>query len=773
MSDVNSVKSYSDEGSSDGSDSERPVAELSMTDLKSGSVGCSSVSSTTFKEEQLLLALGSFDKYDETSDRLDDDIDVPFSAEEELLMLEIETEQKVDDELEQDVTTRAALLTSPLLMAASSEVVKSGGTSVATTSSFFSKEASVPEPSKVSFNVEEPIDDYDYGSDLDGEITEEDLQFGQRADNDIAPDQVATEYEDPFLDEERKARRARSDKNRRIFFIVGYGVASVLVIALIVALAIRPGKNNRSAVDMQAPSGFPTLSPQPTMTPRPTGTPTIRPTQTPTRPLRTRSPSREPTPATIRPFTLTPTSPQEQPAGPAPQPTPSTLQPSPLPTITPSDPVRTNAPSVESSFSDEEVQRRADITSMVITVSGMLALLDPQSPQFQAMQWILNDDPLQLLASDKPQILQRYVLATLYFSTNGDTRWDSCGPPSGTTPCGNVVQRFLSGAPGCMWLGVNCDVNQEIEGINIRKYIQIFLITALIQSNKLLRPGGNGLDGELPPELTEMSRLSSLSFSGNSLTGTIPTHLGRLERLRFLVLNDNHYTGTIPTHLGQLSSIYYLHLGKNGFTGSIPPEIFVPTMQHFDVGGNQLVGTIPAEMHTVSEDLLNIDISDNRLVGTIPAGLGGFPSLNSFTAANNTLTGTLPGEIISDTLTTLDVGINQLRGTLPPDIYMFGSSLSFVNLGINGFGGTISPRFGELLRLETLVFFFNDFTGTIPNELGQLPNLGVLHFAGTSLQGTMPTDICNLREDGLKTLTSNCGGTSPEVECSCCTFCFE
>jgi hypothetical protein len=125
------------------------------------------------------------------------------------------------------------------------------------------------------------------------------------------------------------------------------------------------------------------------------------------------------------------------------------------------------------SLSDEEAQRRAAITEFVILVSGVLVLLDPSSPQFKAYQWILNDDPLQLLASDVPQLPQRYYLATLYYATNGAS-WDECGPPTGATPCANVLQRFLSGSPECMWLGVTCGTSQEIGSINIRKFLGVY-----------------------------------------------------------------------------------------------------------------------------------------------------------------------------------------------------------------------------------------------------------------------------------------------------------
>jgi hypothetical protein len=139
---------------------------------------------------------------------------------------------------------------------------------------------------------------------------------------------------------------------------------------------------------------------------------------------------------------------------------------------------------------------------------------------------------------------------------------------------------------------------------------------------------------------------------------------------------------------------------------------------------------------------------------------------------NNTLTGTLPANLITDHIAVLDLGVNKLQGTLPSEIYSIGSSLTFLNLGVNNFEGSISSQFGNLLRLQTLVFFFTQLTGTIPTELGQLTALKVLHLAGTLIKGNMPMEICSLAEQSLKTLTADCLGTNSDVSCSCCTLCY-
>ncbi|RVX23333.1 putative LRR receptor-like serine/threonine-protein kinase [Vitis vinifera] len=63
---------------------------------------------------------------------------------------------------------------------------------------------------------------------------------------------------------------------------------------------------------------------------------------------------------------------------------------------------------------------------------------------------------------------------------------------------------------------------------------------------------GNGIIGEIPEELGNLSNLTNLNLGNNRLTGEIPSSLGNLKKLRFLILNQNNLTGTIPESLSSL-----------------------------------------------------------------------------------------------------------------------------------------------------------------------------------------------------------------------------
>lgn len=740
---------------------------------------------------------GNYDQFDVESERTTD-INQPPTAEEIQLEQEITQEQRIDNELQEDVTTRAALLTSPLLMAASSEVMLGDSSTLIPMS-----RETVSSGQKYSLVEKKHEEDFEE-PDMEGSHFSDDQQDGRQYDQQFVPDGVI----DNNMHESREEEGSIEKKTLDYKVIGMVAVAVVLCLLLGVVLISKSGGTERAAAPEFTPTFLPSRMPttiprsiapvsapaesEPVTTPGEsvpvtapvsvykTSTPSSAPSSTPT----TSPPSRKPT--VILPSNEDPSiepsrrsSDTKQPSilqissHPSTIPTISSLAPSimpiinsPRPTISesaeipnagqnvepsasPSKPFVLASPDpTQSSFSDDELERREELRELFLVISGFIDLENRESPQFKASEWIMNDDPLRLSSSDRPEIIQRYVLATLYFATNG-SEWEKCASPLGNTPCDNVMKRFLSGAPSCRWMGIICDANSSIESISIRR---------------------NRLDGILPPELGDLTRLTTLNLSKNFLKGKISNQLVQLRRLKSLLLNQNEFTGTVSTFLGQLRSIFRIHLGSNQLKGTIPIQVFAPTLQHFDLSDNQLTGKIPSGINFISKDLMNLDISSNKLTGLIPT-IGKFSSLNTFAANNNTLTGTLPDNIMPKTLTTLDVGRNALTGTIPTSLYRLDSSPSFINLGFNSFDGTISSLFGNITSLETLVFFYNKLTGTIPSELSDLWNLEVLHFVGNSIRGSMPSEICQLREDSLTSLTSDCGGDTPMINCPCCTYC--
>ena len=152
----------------------------------------------------------------------------------------------------------------------------------------------------------------------------------------------------------------------------------------------------------------------------------------------------------------------------------------------------------------------------------------------------------------------------------------------------------------------------------------------------------NGLTGEIPSELGNLTSLNELDLSGNQLTGEIPSELGNLTSLNELRLGGNRLTGGIPSELGNLAGLNELWLG-----------------------GNQLTGEIPSELGNLA-GLNTLDLTENQLTGLIPPELGNLTGLNALGLSGNQLTGAIPPELGNLTgLAGLWLGGNHLNGCVP------------------------------------------------------------------------------------------------------------
>ena len=69
--------------------------------------------------------------------------------------------------------------------------------------------------------------------------------------------------------------------------------------------------------------------------------------------------------------------------------------------------------------------------------------------------------------------------------------------------------------------------------------------------------------GEWHGVATKEGRVSALYLRGNGLSGEIPPELGNLTKLVWLGLNRNELSGEIPAELGNLIKLRRLYLARN------------------------------------------------------------------------------------------------------------------------------------------------------------------------------------------------------------------
>ncbi len=234
---------------------------------------------------------------------------------------------------------------------------------------------------------------------------------------------------------------------------------------------------------------------------------------------------------------------------------------------------------------------------------------------------------------------------------------------------------------------------------------------------------------ELPPEIGQLTRLTSLDLSDNQLTA-VPPEIGQLTRLVALSLALNKLTA-IPPEIGQLTHLTFLYLISNKLT-AVPPEIGQLTrLTLLDLRDNQLTA-VPLEIGQLTR-LTELNLRNNQLTA-VPPEIGQLTSLTSLDLSNNQLTAVPPeiGQLTS--LTSLDLSHNRLTA-MPPEIGQL-TRLTSLDLSWNRLTA-MPPEIGQLTSLTSLYLWNNHLTA-VPQEIGQLTSLTLLYLSDNRLTAVPP-----------------------------------
>ncbi|OIT24179.1 mdis1-interacting receptor like kinase 2 [Nicotiana attenuata] len=141
-----------------------------------------------------------------------------------------------------------------------------------------------------------------------------------------------------------------------------------------------------------------------------------------------------------------------------------------------------------------------------------------------------------------------------------------------------------------------------------------------------------------------------------------------------------------------------------------------------------------------------VDLSMNQLSGTIPPEIGKLTNLVYLDLSINQISGTIPPEIGSLTKLdeTLSIFDNQLNGSIPEEIGHL-RSLAQLALNNNYLSGSIPALLGNLNNLSSLYLCKNKLSGPIPVEIGKMKSLESLYFDTNNLSGPIPSELGNLK----------------------------
>ena len=220
---------------------------------------------------------------------------------------------------------------------------------------------------------------------------------------------------------------------------------------------------------------------------------------------------------------------------------------------------------------------------------------------------------------------------------------------------------------------------------------------------------GNFLNGNLPPEIDNLSFLTKLHLSNNFLQNSIPPEIGNLSFLTELGLRHNFLSGSIPNELGNLTFLVELDLVSNQLTGSIPTEfgnlIF---MKNLSLDSNSLYGSIPTQLGNLTQ-LNGLTLSGNQLSGGLPIELSNLINLEGLYLSGNLFSGNLPDWLCNlINLEDVKLGHNQFIGELPSCLCNL-TNMKRLEIDHNGLWGSYPPCYTQFCTQFTSIYFDCNF----------------------------------------------------------------
>jgi Leucine-rich repeat (LRR) protein len=214
----------------------------------------------------------------------------------------------------------------------------------------------------------------------------------------------------------------------------------------------------------------------------------------------------------------------------------------------------------------------------------------------------------------------------------------------------------------------------------------------------------NKLNTQFPPDLYELTKLTTLHLAECHLRGSLPDNIHRLSMLRELNLYKNDLTGTLPEGLSRLVHMRHLTLSFNQFHGTLPAfisdDMFL--LEQFWATNNDFTGTIPS--FASAPGIFKLYLNGNSFSGEFPqnfleATIGG-PNNNilSINLSHNEFTGVIPESIdrLSDLEINWRLGDNKWEGV--PEVLCDNENWNEGNIAEFGCFGLLCPP-GEYSRL--------------------------------------------------------------------------
>ncbi|CAH2038884.1 unnamed protein product [Thlaspi arvense] len=252
-------------------------------------------------------------------------------------------------------------------------------------------------------------------------------------------------------------------------------------------------------------------------------------------------------------------------------------------------------------------------------------------------------------------------------------------------------------------------------------------------------------------------RYLDLSYN-NFESSSFPAEFGRLANLEVLKVRDNGLVGEVPSSIHNLSRLTFLDLSKNKLSGGFPLVYNLTKLSSLDLSFNKFSGTIPSSLLTMPS-LLKLDLRQNHLRDSLELlNSSSSSKLESLYLGRNFFTGRIL-EPISKLVKLTDLDLSFLNMIYPISIVFLPlKSLKYLDLSGNSVSRLNTSSDHALTKLIELNLS-NCNIVEFPNYLATLQSLEYLDLSGNSLSSSRKLSLLDLSYNNLSGPIPRCFGS--------------